>query len=50
MAGVAPQVVQMRLGHESLHTTSTVYAHLLLEEQAAAVKAIGWDMPSTVPQ
>lgn len=45
MAGVAPQVVQMRLGHESLQTTSTVYAHLLLEEQAAAVKAIGWGAP-----
>lgn len=42
MAGVPPQTVQHRLGHESLQTTSKVYAHLLLEEQSRAVDAIGW--------
>jgi integrase len=35
-AGVAPQVVQHRLGHESLATTSKVYAHLLTDAQVAA--------------
>lgn len=48
MAGVAPQVVQMRMGHESLATTSTVYAHLLVEEQSSAVASIGWQ-PSPAP-
>ena len=42
MAGVPPQVVQMRMGHESLATTSTVYAHLLVEEQTSAVASLGW--------
>lgn len=36
MAGTPPQVVQHRLGHESLGTTSRVYAHLLIEEQTSA--------------
>ena len=45
MAGVAPQVVQMRMGHESLATTSKVYAHLLLEEQISGAAAIGWTPP-----
>jgi len=45
MAGVPPQTVQHRLGHESLQTTSKVYAHLLLEEQSRAVDAIGWTPP-----
>jgi len=36
-AGVSPIVVQHRLGHESLATTSKVYAHLLTDAQAAAV-------------
>lgn len=39
MAGVAPQVVQHRLGHESLSTTSRVYAHLLTDAQMAAAQA-----------
>jgi len=34
--GTSPLVVQHRLGHESLSTTSRVYAHLLTEEQAGA--------------
>ena len=42
MDGVLAQVVQHRLGHESLQTTSRVYAHLLLDAQRAAVDAIGW--------
>lgn len=33
MAGVPPQVVQMRLGHSNLTTTSKVYAHLLIDAQ-----------------
>ncbi|BDZ40779.1 site-specific integrase [Paraoerskovia sediminicola] len=36
-AGVSPHVVQHRLGHEDLSTTSRVYAHLLTDAQAAAV-------------
>lgn len=36
MQGVPAQVVQMRLGHESLQTTSKTYAHLLLEAQLSA--------------
>ncbi|MCV7584143.1 tyrosine-type recombinase/integrase [Micrococcus luteus] len=43
MEGVAPQIVQHRLGHESLETTSRRYAHLLLDAQRAAVDAIGWE-------
>ncbi|WP_419404242.1 tyrosine-type recombinase/integrase, partial [Micrococcus sp. F3Y] len=43
MDGVPAQVVQHRLGHESLQTTSRVYAHLLLDAQRAAVDAIGWE-------
>lgn len=45
MAGVAPQTVQHRLGHESLATTSEVYGHLLLEAQDEAVEAIEWEPP-----
>ena len=45
MDGVPAQVVQHRLGHESLQTTSRVYAHLLLDAQRAAVDAIGWEPP-----
>lgn len=48
MAGVPAQVVQMRMGHESLATTSTVYAHLLVEEQASAVASIGWNPPAAL--
>jgi integrase len=46
MANVAPQVVQHRLGHESLATTSKVYAHLLTDAQLAAVDV----MDAAVPQ
>lgn len=35
--GVSPIVVQHRLGHESLSTTSKVYAHLLTDAQLEAV-------------
>lgn len=48
MAGVPPQVVQMRMGHESLATTSKVYAHLLVEEQIDAAAAIGWTPPREI--
>lgn len=44
-AGVPPLVVQHRLGHQSLQTTSTVYAHLLLEEQRSAVDALTLPAP-----
>jgi len=33
-------VVQHRLGHESLSTTSRVYAHLLTDAQLAAVEVM----------
>jgi integrase len=36
--GVSPIVVQHRLGHESLATTSKVYAHLLTDEQLGAAQ------------
>ena len=49
MAGGPAQVVQMRMGHESLATTSTVYAHLLVEEQAGAVGSLGWDPSGSLP-
>lgn len=39
MAGVSPLVVQHRLGHESISTTSEVYAHLLIDAQFSAVAA-----------
>lgn len=45
MRGVPPQVVQHRLGHESLATTSKVYAHLLLEAQQGATEVIDWKPP-----
>jgi len=38
-AGVPAQVVQHRLGHESLQTTSRVYGHLLPDAQVAAAMA-----------
>lgn len=38
--GESPLVVQRRLGHESLATTSKVYAHLLTDEQATAAAAL----------
>ncbi|MCV2396179.1 site-specific integrase [Actinotalea sp. M2MS4P-6] len=37
---VSPIVVQHRLGHESLSTTSKVYAHLLTDEQLGAAAAM----------
>ena len=37
---VSPLVVQHRLGHESLTTTSKVYAHLLTDAQAGAVETM----------
>lgn len=47
--GVAPQIVQHRLGHESLATTSKVYAHLLTDAQLVAAhssqRALAGSMP-----
>src|SRR5690625_1913027 len=45
MKGVPQQVVQHRLGHESIATTSKVYAHLLLEAQEGATTVIDWKPP-----
>lgn len=45
MKGVPQQVVQHRLGHESIATTSKVYAHLLLEAQQGATQVIEWKPP-----
>lgn len=36
MRGIPTQVVQHRLGHESIKTTSETYAHLLLDAQVSA--------------
>jgi integrase len=47
MDGTPAQVVQMRMGHESLATTSTIYAHLMLADQASGVAALGWEPPAT---
>lgn len=44
-AGVPAQVVQHRLGHESLQTTSLVYGHLLPDAQVAAALATDAAMP-----
>lgn len=43
MAGTPPQVVQMRMGHSSLSTTSKVYAHLLLDAQQHGADAMALD-------
>lgn len=40
MAGVPAQVVQHRLGHENLSTTSKVYAHLLIDAQLGAAQVM----------
>lgn len=48
-AGVAPQVVQHRLGHESLATTSKVYAHLLTDAQVAAADVTAGALRLAVP-
>lgn len=45
MKGTPAQVVQMRMGHESLATTSTIYAHLILADQDSGVTALGWKSP-----
>lgn len=45
MAGTPAQVVQHRLGHESLDTTSKTYAHLLIDAQAPAVAVMGSHLP-----
>lgn len=42
MAGVAPQVVQFRLGHSDLSVTSKVYSHLLLDEQKTGAQVMSW--------
>lgn len=42
MDGTSAQIVQTRMGHENLSTTSRIYAHLMLEDQASGVTAIGW--------
>jgi integrase len=43
--GVSPIVVQHRLGHESLATTSKVYAHLLTDEQVGAAAVMARALP-----
>lgn len=46
--GVSPIVVQHRLGHESLATTSKVYAHLLTDAQVAAVQVMQRAAPAQI--
>lgn len=43
--GVSPITVQHRLGHESLATTSKVYAHLLTDAQVGAAAVMGRATP-----
>lgn len=43
--GVSPITVQHRLGHESLSTTSKVYAHLLTDAQVGAAAVMERAMP-----
>lgn len=45
MRGIPQQVVQHRMGHESIATTSKVYAHLLLDAQQGASEVIDWQPP-----
>ncbi|WP_434080835.1 tyrosine-type recombinase/integrase [Sanguibacter sp. Z1732] len=47
MGGIPAQVVQHRLGHESLNTTSQVYAHLLVDAQVGAAALMAAHVPGT---
>lgn len=49
-AGVPAQVVQHRLGHESLSTTSKVYAHLMTDAQAGAAAVTQRAISGSLPQ
>lgn len=50
MAGEAPQVVQHRLGHESLATTSKTYAHLLTGAQKGSAAFMALAMSGVTPK
>lgn len=50
MDGQPPQVVQHRLGHESLDTTSRTYAHLLQEAQVPAAAYMEAAVPLVVEE
>lgn len=49
MDGQPAQVVQHRLGHESLDTTSRTYAHLLQDAQVPAAAFMAQVIPPTLP-
>ena len=49
-AGVGIDVVQRRLGHESITTTVDRYGHIALERQARAGDAIGVVLAGAMPQ
>jgi integrase len=40
-AGVAPHVVQQRLGHQSISITLNIYAHVLPSQGKAAAHLLG---------
>lgn len=44
--GVPPEVVQKLLGHASITTTTTTYAHLKVEDLRRSLEAAGW-LPTT---
>lgn len=50
MDGISPVVVQHRLGHESLDTTSKVYSHLLTGAQGAAAESASRLIYDPIPQ
>lgn len=49
-AGTDLFVLQRRLGHESITTTTETYAHLLPDQQRAAADAAGRSLHGLVPE
>jgi len=49
-AGIRPEVLQRRLGHESIKTTYDVYGHLLPDSHAGAAEAADRAMAGAFPE